>query len=184
MTNKRASILILLGSILATAPSLFGQASEALTCTTTQTAVPPVIRAEGLSERLGDITVTCNGIPTYMSVTVRSYVPLTNRRTANGDVDAFLIFNDPHSATNPTTPLLICGAPGTNDDGHGNCPMSDSAGWYDGLAGHPNVFQGTLTGANVVTWSNLPGKRGPVSFRISGLRVDLGSIDRSAGETA
>jgi len=87
--------------------------------------VPPTVRAEGWTELMGDITLNCTGgVPTQpgqlvqpvnVQVTINTY--LTSRILSGNFVEALLIIDEPHSATNPARPILNCGAAGAPDSG-------------------------------------------------------------------
>ncbi len=71
--------------------------------------VPPTVRAEGWTELMGDITLNCTGgvstpagqlvQPVNVQVTINTY--LTSRILSGNFVEALLIIDEPHSATNP-----------------------------------------------------------------------------------
>src|SRR5271168_3162959 len=85
---------------------------------TPSTVTPTGVRAEGVTEPLNDIVFTCTGgTPTVSGIPVGTVnfqlfldnkVSVSNRVDASGFVDAFLIIDEPHSAANPTRPLLAC----------------------------------------------------------------------------
>lgn len=173
-------------ALLAGAGTLHAQTSPTMTCFA-NAGVPPVLRAEGLTELIGDVTLQCSqGIPTAVGVavptatiTLYASTNVTNRKTA-GFVDALLIADEPHSPSNPTVPLLACGAPGSDDGGTGYCSviLGDGTGrnTYNGTPGHPNVFHGILDYPNKIIFPNVPidppGTTGTRVFRITNLRVN------------
>ena len=157
--------------------------------------VPPTVRAEGESELLGDLVLTCTGgTPTSTGATVPTATfqinlntSVTNTHYAAGFSDVLLLIDEPHSVTNPNVPLLACGATGSNDNGSGVCPIiGDGVGkaTYNGGFGHPNVFQGQIsnTNPNIVTWTNVPmespGVNGTRTLRFTNIR---GNISQLAG---
>jgi len=73
-----------------------------LACTAT-VAVPPQLRAEGMTELIGDIVLTCTGgssltvgsiIPT-VNITVSLATNVTSRLLANGASEALLLVDEP-----------------------------------------------------------------------------------------
>jgi hypothetical protein len=138
-------------------------AQPALQCTA-NAGVPPTVRAEGLTELVGDIVLNCTGgtstpvgVPIApANVTVFLSTNITSRLVADPMTEALLLIDEPHSTTNPTVPLIPCtaGTAGTcNVVGQGG-GVGD-AGPY-GTGKGPNVFQGRLTGANQVTFLGVP----------------------------
>ena len=142
--------------------------------------VPPTIRAEGFTELLGDITLNCTGgVPTpagsvvppvNITVTISTYLTsryLATCKNGNECLEALLIIDEPHSATNPGRPILACGAPGAPDSGPSGSNVCDiiSTGnpiqTYDGV---PNGYGpgGTVgTGGQTVGASTCVGEGTP-----------------------
>ena len=85
----------LLALTLASATGLFGQ-SATLSCQAT--ANPPLVRAEGITERTGDINLNCfNGQPNAVitgNLNIFLNVAITNRLLANGTSDAVLLLDN------------------------------------------------------------------------------------------
>jgi hypothetical protein len=139
-------------------------AQPALQCTA-NAGVPPTVRAEGLTELVGDIVLNCTGgTPTAAgaqiapaNVTVFLSTNITSRLVADPMTEALLLIDEPHSTTNPNVPLQPC-ASGTGVP----CPVLGTgggvglAGPYNGGTGAYNVYQGRLTGANQVTFLGVP----------------------------
>jgi hypothetical protein len=138
-------------------------AQPALQCTA-NAGVPPTVRAEGLTELVGDIVLNCTGgTPTPAgvaiapaNVTVFLNVNVTSRLVADPMTEALLLIDEPHSTTNPTVPLIPCAA-GTV----GTCSVLGTSGGVGnpgpyGTGKGPNVFQGRLTGSNQVTFLGVP----------------------------
>src|SRR5215212_190713 len=74
-------------------PFLLASASLASALTCTPSAVTPVLHAEGLAERLGDILLTCTDGPAGplgFNLNVTLNVNVTNKLTAAGNADAVL----------------------------------------------------------------------------------------------
>jgi hypothetical protein len=89
-------------------------------------AVPPIVRAEGYTELVGDLTLNCTGgVPTpagsavpQVNVTIFLTTNVTSRFLQGGLFDeALLIIDEPNSAVNPARPILNCGNAGAYDSG-------------------------------------------------------------------
>jgi hypothetical protein len=133
--------------------------------------VPPIVRGEGYTELVGDLTLNCTGgVPTPagaavppVNFTVLLNTNITSKLLAgNLYNEALLIVDEPHSAVQPARPILNCGAAGAPDvggSGPGVCSIisnGNPALTYDGTpnisnvtactgtygCGRPNVFQG------------------------------------------
>jgi len=153
-----AFALVALLSSLASA-----QITPALQCTF-NAAVTPTVRAEGLAELVGDIVLNCTGgTPTALgatvpqaNVTVYLSTNMTSRITANPFTEVFMIFDEPHSPSNPAVPLVQCD---TTNAALGICSITgtgNGVGTYNGSTGRPNVFQARVTGNNQVTFFGVP----------------------------
>jgi hypothetical protein len=151
--------------------------NQALQCVA-NAGVPPLVRAEGLTELVGDVTLNCQGgIPTQAG----AIVPATNIRVflntnitsrilaSNGFSEALLMIDEPHSTTNPNTPLRLCGDARTNEvpTNPGVCTLfgtGNGLGVYSGanpspdvsVNNRPNVFQARQVAANAVEWAGVP----------------------------
>jgi hypothetical protein len=131
----------------------------------TNTGVPPAIRAEGWTELVGDLTLNCTGgvntpagqVVQPVDVTISISTNLTSRLLSGGLwSEALLIIDEPHSATNPTRPILNCGNPGnapdTGPSGANVCAIVSTGNpvqTYDGTANGYNA--GTCNGTSAVT---------------------------------
>jgi hypothetical protein len=88
--------------------------------------VPPEVRAEGWTELVGDITLSCTGgvstpagqVVQPVNFTVNISTNLTSRLLSGGLwTEALMIIDEPHSAVNPSRPILNCGNTGALDNG-------------------------------------------------------------------
>jgi hypothetical protein len=160
------------------------QIVPALQCTA-NAGVPPTIRAEGLTELVGDVTLNCTGgVPTQFNapvpqsnVTIFLNTNVTSRilSTSQGTwMEALLMIDEPHSTSNPTVPLFACGDANSAEFtgiNPGVCQIVGTGtgiGVYSGatavtipattpfLAARPNVWQGRQNSASSVTWSGIP----------------------------
>ena len=182
------AVLALLSSFAVPASA---QVTPALQCTF-NAAVTPTVRAEGLAELVGDIVLNCTGgTPTaaglpvpQANITVFLSTNLTSRITSNPFTEVLMMFDEPHSPTNPGTALVPCDAGGTS---LGICSIlgtGTGAGTYNGTTGRPNVFQARLTGVNQVTFFGVPidppGTSGTRIIRITNLRGNANQLGVSS----
>ena len=131
-----------------------------LTCVA-DAGVPLAVRAEGLTERVGDITLTCTGgTPTpagvqvpAVNLTVTLNSAITSRLYPNAWSEVLLLIDEPGSGLQGTpTTQLACNNP------NGTCSITGTGtgiGTYDGSQGRPNVFQGQVS-QNGVTFFSVP----------------------------
>ena len=156
-------------------------------------AGPPLVRAEGLTELVGDILLTCNngiatpaGVPVpTTNITVFLSTNITSRiLDTNNFTEVLLLVDEPHSVQNPTVTLSPCDPTNTS---LGICQIlgtGTGAGTYNGSAGRPNVFQARLTGVNQVTFFGVPidppGSSGSRTFRITNLRGNANQLGVSS----
>jgi hypothetical protein len=154
--------------------------AQTFNCTQT-TGVPPIVRAEGYTELMGDLVLDCTGgnptppgqVVPPVNIAVNLDVPVTSQVTAVLNsvefLESLLIVDEPNSSTNPTKQLLNCGrteAPDNLQSGAGVCSILGGGALgarntYDGTNFHPNVFQGRsfvlLTGqTNQVLFAGVP----------------------------
>jgi hypothetical protein len=179
MANFRK--LLLASAAVAAFASLTASAQtsvQALQCVA-NAGVPPLVRAEGLSELVGDVTLNCTGgVPTQAG----AIIPATNIRvflntnitsrilsTTGNFSEALLMIDEPHSTNNPNTPLRLCGDVRTNEvpTNPGVCTMfgtGNGSGVYSGanpspdvsVNNRPNVFQGRQVAPNAIEWAGVP----------------------------
>jgi hypothetical protein len=137
--------------------------TSALQCVA-NAGVPPTVRAEGLTELVGDVVLNCTGgTPTaagaavpQANITIFLSTNITSRILSNPFSEALVLMDEPHSLSNPTVPLLVCDP--TNAT-LGVCSITgtgNGVGVYNGTTGRPNVFQGRQTGVNQVTFFGVP----------------------------
>jgi len=154
--------------------------SGAFSCSAS-VAVPPVLRAEGFTELVGDIVLTCTGgavvapgtnlaLSSTANITVSFGTNVTSRllSTAYGTTanplmagntnEALLLIDEPGSAEpgvvsgfGPSAPQVLCGV--------GNLPDS-SIGAGNGGCGE---WVETVGGANVMTSTNVPAPTSPAN---------------------
>jgi len=189
MVSFRKSILALLvlavfaGLAMAQVGGGGGSNTAPLSCTAT-VAVPPQLRAEGITELIGDIVLTCSGgtpvatnalIPTA-NITVSLQTQVTSRllgtASVSGASEALLLIDEPGSGLSgvgPALPQVLCGSPSVGAGSGSACLMASNG------SGEPvvctsvsstgtcaafgattyNVFQGVVSG-NQVTFNGIP----------------------------
>jgi hypothetical protein len=128
-----ASIVLALAAVFSV--SAEGQAFQCADAT----GVPPIVRAEGFAELLGDIVLDCTGgVPTppnqpvsQVTIILSLDTLVSSKVTAVIDrvefLDSLLMIDEPNSPPNPTTPILNCGraeAPDNTAAGAGVCSIT------------------------------------------------------------
>jgi hypothetical protein len=189
--------LAIVGLLLGVGTSTANAQGNSFTCAAT--AVPNIVRAEGVTELLGDLILNCTGgiptaagalIPLQNVVITVGGTNITSRLLdpTTGASEALLLIDEPYPAapnpvgapkdvTNPALIQLACLASNNT-----NCQITSTgvglgnAGSYNGTAGHYNVFQGLQQGANSISWSGVPidapGTAGTRVIRITNIRAN------------
>ena len=124
--------------------------TSAVNCTNAGAATPTV-RAEGLTELVGDIVFTCTGGPAtpantvvpQVNISIILSVNITSKLTGHGFNEALLIIDEPNQAApgvNSNRPILNCGGAGAPDtspeSGPGVCSIvsdGNPATTYNGV---------------------------------------------------
>jgi len=174
--------LAVVGLLLGVGASTANAQGNAFTCSAT--AVPNIVRAEGVTELLGDLILNCTGgtptpagtaIPLQNVVITVGGTNVTSRimDASNNASEALLLIDEPFpAAPNPPTATPDVTAPATNQlaclaINNTNCAITSvgvglgAAGSYNGTTGGPtgpgyNVFQGIQQGLNSISWSGVP----------------------------
>jgi hypothetical protein len=149
----------------------------------TSVSVVPIVRAEGYTELVGDIQLTCNGgVPTtpgqlvpQANITVFLNTNVTSKLTSGGLYnEALLLIDEPNYNLRPNpNPILNCGNFGASDagpSGPGVCAIvatTDPSRTYDGTSnGYGST--GTIAGGNFATLT-CDGQGGRPSATTNGL---------------
>jgi len=115
------------------------------------TAIPQIVRAEGYTELVGDITLRCQATSNGVSTPVGNFVPsanvhvtllnttITSRTVASGFIEPLLMIDEP-GKTSSSSPQVYCGKGGNDSgpSGAGVCQIiepSDPALTYNGTGG-------------------------------------------------
>jgi len=187
--RRRIPVLALLFLILGSAVA-FAQPTAALQCIA-NAGVPPLLRAEGITDLTGDIVLNCTGgNPTPAGVNVPQAniqvflnTNVTSRLLGNGTTEALLMIDEPQPANQ-----LLCGAAAGGSlgvGGSGGCtvtgaPGSNGVGTYNGTVGRPNIFQSQLSGNQSVLFLGVPidppGSTGARVIRITNIRANSSAV--------
>jgi hypothetical protein len=182
-------LLLGVGSTAANAQGTF-------TCSATG-GVPNIVRAEGITELLGDLVLNCTGgTPTQatlpipqQNVQISINTNITSRIVGAGNIsEALLMIDEPFPALNVvpagTAPNVgeTVGQRGCLANNNTNCQITSvgpgvgAVGSYNGTAGHPNIFQGVQNGVNAISWTGVPidapGTSGTRVIRITNIRAN------------
>jgi len=179
-----AVVALLLGLI----PTASAQVANGLICTA-NAAVPPTLRAEGLTELSGDIVLTCNGgtpapagtIMPQANIQVFFNTQVTSRLVNSSNQSEAILTIDEPTATQITpatecTSISGCTAIGA---GPGFAPTGapNSTEFKNGT--NPNVFEGIVAGNSVIFTGipiDAPGTTGTRIFRITNVRVNANAV--------
>jgi hypothetical protein len=148
---------------LSTPASAQGTGTSAVTCNNGG-ATTPIVRAEGLTELMGDLVLNCTGGPAtpanqvvpQVNITIILSVNITSKLTASNLYnEALLIIDEPNQAApgpNSNRPILNCGQTGAPDtsteSGPGVCSIVSDGNPATTYNGVPNK-NGTAAPCNV-----------------------------------
>jgi hypothetical protein len=157
---------------------------------TTNAGIGPLVRAEGLSERVGDLVLNCSGgIPTASGVPVPTVdiqavlnTNMTSRLLSDPLSEALLLIDDPDPAQQ-----VVC-IPGTTPGSTStSCPVlgvGSGPGVNFKAGAAPNVYQGRKTVAGGLSWLGIPvdpsGANATRTFRITNVRANVSEIGLSS----
>ena len=161
---------------------------QSLQCITVPGATP-LLRAEGTTERVGDLIIQCSGgVPTpaggvVPQVDIQIYVNanVTSRLLADPLAEALLLIDDPPAGAQagclPAPSATACQVTG----------VGGANGVSFGTGAAPNVYQGRLSGVNSIIWRGIPvdppGANNFRTLRITNVRVNASSLPVSGGNT-
>src|SRR5581483_789087 len=154
--------------------------------------VPMTVRAEGLTEQMADVILTCEGgiptpvgqpIPEY-TLTLTANTDITSRRLEQGSKlsEALAMIDEPYPAvpSPPTSPAGPASPPTPNNVQRSLCtpigavcPENGTGGSSSPYQTQPNVFVGTQTSTNTLQWKlpiDPPGANKPRYIRLTNIR--------------
>lgn len=205
MVDLRKSMLLLIVVAAMASVASAQVINPALQCTA-NAGVPPIVRAEGVAEQVGDLVLNCTGgTPTpanqqvpQVNVQIFLNVNVTSRLLSDPWSEALLLMDEPGAPrpSGPTPPQLACGGPGAPLDANGTCPIystGNPAQTYDGTTGgfvtppppppytaRPNVFQGRQAAPNSIVWLGVPFDPPGTTFtrilRITNIRANANQL--------
>jgi hypothetical protein len=183
--RKMIPVLAIFGLLLGTAVTANAQAGPAFSCFA-NAGVPPLVRAEGITELVGDILLNCTGgTPTppgqeipRVNIQIFLNTPITSKLVVSSTsnlTEALLFLDDPgpQNLNNPQQTPCTTGICPNIGNGAGS-------GYYQGQGGggtNVNVFQGqTVAGnPNSLLWLGVPidppGSVGTRIIRITNVRA-------------
>ncbi|MCA2967559.1 MAG: hypothetical protein INH43_03495 [Acidobacteriaceae bacterium] len=188
--------------VLAVASLMFGAAASAnaqpaFSCST-NAGVPPIVRAEGLTELVGDLILNCTGgVPTAAGAAVPQVnfqiflnTNVTSRLlTSSGNwSEALLMIDEPAGTLTGPGNLNYCSnnATSTSVAGAGCTAVGvGTPGGISYLTGvTPNVYQGRQSGANSLVWLGVPidppGTTATRIIRITNVRANANQLGVSS----
>ncbi len=140
--------------------------------------VPPIVRAEGLAELVGDLVLNCTGgVPTVLggivpqiNVQIFLNTNVTSRLTNDPWSEALLMIDEPSPAQQNVCTPAPCSITGT--------------GTAINYGANVNVFQGRQSGANQLVWLGVPidapGTTGTRIIRITNVRANANQLGVSS----
>jgi len=179
--RKMIPVLAIFGLLLVSAVSANAQAGPAFSCFA-NAGVPPLVRAEGITELTGDILLNCTGgTPTpagspipAVNIQIFLNTAVTSKIVSGTNLTEALLFLDDPGPQNLTNPAQApCTTTVCTNFGNGA-----GSGYYVGQGGsNVNVFQGqTVAGnPNSLLWIGVPidppGSTGTRIIRITNVRA-------------
>lgn len=155
--------------------------------------VPPLVRAEGLTELVGDLVLNCNGgVPTAAGATVPQTnvqiflnTNVTSRLQADPWSEALLMIDEPtpaaqrYCSVNGGCAVTGVGAAAGSDG------IVDGVDYNEpGATGAPNVYQGRQNGANSIVWLGVPidppGTNATRIVRVTNVRANANQLGVSS----
>ena len=171
--------------------------------------VPPLVRAEGLTELVGDLVLNCTGgtstpsggavpqvnVQIFLNTNVTSRLTSTSA-TGSAFNDALLMIDDPTAANQRLCLAAVTSGIPTNSGAGTSCALTGtgavgSIGVPGGIVYNsaspstvPNTFQGQATGANSIVWLGVPvdppGSTGTRVIRIVNVRANANQLGVSS----
>jgi hypothetical protein len=168
------------------------QQGPAFTCVG-NAGVPPIVRAEGITELVGDLVLNCSGgistaagapVP-QVNVQIFLNTNVTSRLLTSGS-EALLMIDEPAAANQRYCAAgTVCGITGVGSTATGSDGLTDGVD-YDAPAPStvPNIFQGSQVGANSIVWAGVPidppGSNNTRIIRITNVRANANQLGVSS----
>jgi hypothetical protein len=154
--------------------------------------VPPIVRAEGLTELVGDLVLNCaGGTPTatgaavpQANVQIFLNTNVTSRLVADPWSEALLMIDEPSSTAQRYCSVNGgCAVTGVGSD-VGNDTRADGIDYDDPAGTVANVYQGRQSGANSIVWLGVPidppGTNATRILRITNVRANANQLGVSS----
>jgi len=154
--------------------------------------VPPIVRAEGLTELVGDLVLNCNGgTPTVAgnnvpqaNVQIFLNTNVTSRLTNDPWSEALLMIDEPSAAAQRYCSVNGgCAITGVGS-ALGSDGRLDGVDYDDVSGSTPNVYQGRQSGANSIVWLGVPidppGTNETRIIRITNVRANANQLGVSS----
>jgi hypothetical protein len=156
--------------------------------------LPPFVRAEGITEQMGDLVLNCTGgtptpagkpIPEY-TITLTLNTDITSRRLPEAPElsEAVLTIDEPFPAV-PSPPLppepfqppeILCTPPGST------CEEKGTGGTPSPYQTQPNVFVGKQAGVNSIQWKvPIDPTVGTQVIRMKNVRANVSQLGIASG---
>jgi hypothetical protein len=190
--RKLFPVLAIGAFLLGTASTASAQAigGNPLVCST-NAGVPPVVRAEGYTELVGDIVIQCVGGNPALGAQLANFqiflnTNITSRLLADGLSEALLMIDEPGGAANAEFCVSPSVASNVSTTPTCNVAVAGSAnqtGTYNVFRGQPARAANGVDNASVV-WAGIPiiapGTNNTRTFRITNIRANATSVPASA----
>jgi hypothetical protein len=155
--------------------------------------VPPIVRAEGITELVGDLVLNCSGgTPTAAGAPVPQVnfqiflnTNVTSRLVADPWSEALLMIDEPtNAAQRYCSQNGGCAATGVGAAALGSDGQADGIDYDDPAGTVANVHQGRQSGANSIVWLGVPidppGSNATRIIRVTNVRANANQLGVSS----
>lgn len=184
MANFRKWYPALALAVLTIGSAASANAQPAFACTS-GAGVPPIVRAEGVTELVGDLVLNCTGgTPTAVGAQVPRVnfeiflnTNVTSRVLGSGFSEALLLVDEPTNTLGTNTVVYCTDPTGCAQTGTGGAPVA---------ADTPNAFHGRVNTAapSRIAWAGVPidppGTTGTRIIRITNVRANASQLGVSS----
>ncbi|HXB68611.1 MAG TPA: IPT/TIG domain-containing protein [Candidatus Acidoferrales bacterium] len=186
--NRSLLLFLLLGGAM---DCRLADAQSPLTCSVSPKQAVPTVRAEGLTELVGDVLITCTGgtpvsagaaIPAF-DIKLSFNANVTSRIVGidGTSSEALLLLDEPAPGAQFPCDLTGGVCPGVGN-GNGNLTVTS---YYGGGSQNRNIFQGVVSAGTALVWKAVPfdppGAGQVRTFRFTNIRLDATSLPGGAG---